>query len=182
MKLSGTAVLVIEVVGVLPYIESEERAEALGDGVAGAGLLSDNEGVVRGGGEPNPARAEEGGAFGFEFGLEGFEGAPLFLDLGYELGFLQFARCCVVRRFELGEVEVVVENLTGVVEDGGGGLASAGRLDHDVLKRHRFVLGAGNELVQVVDVGLEVLSVVEADSAGADDGIERIVRIWELDE
>ncbi len=136
VKLGGTAVLVVEVVGVLPDVEGEERAEAFGDGVAGAGLLSDNEGAVGGGGEPDPAGAEEGGAFGFEFGKEGFEGAPLFLYLGYELGFFRFARCCVVHRFELGEVEVVVEDLAGVVEDGGGGLASGGRLDHDVLEGH----------------------------------------------
>ncbi len=80
----GAAVLVVEVVGVLPDVEGEEGAEALGDGVAGAGLLDDGERAVCGGGEPDPAGAEEAGALGGEVGLEGVEAAPLLRNAGGE--------------------------------------------------------------------------------------------------
>ena len=78
------AVLVVKVVGVLPDVEGEEGAEALGDGVAGAGLLGDDERAVCGGGEPYPAGAEEAGALGGEVGLEGVEAAPLLRNAGGE--------------------------------------------------------------------------------------------------
>ena len=40
------AVLVIQIVRVLPDVEGEEGLEALCDGVAGVGLLGDDEGAV----------------------------------------------------------------------------------------------------------------------------------------
>ena len=83
-EVGGAAVLVVEVVGVLPDVEGEDGLEAAGDGVAGAGLLGDGERAVRRGGEPDPAGAEEPDALGDEVVLEGVEGAPLFDDLGHE--------------------------------------------------------------------------------------------------
>ena len=83
--MGGAAVLVVEVVGVFPDVEGKEGLEALGDRVVRAGLLGDDEGAVEGCGEPDPAGAEEGDAFGDEVGLEGVEGAPLLLDLGFEM-------------------------------------------------------------------------------------------------
>ena len=79
--MGGTAVLVIQVVGVLPDVEGEEGLEALRHGVDGVGLLGDDEGAVLVGGEPDPAGAEEADALGFEVSLEGGEGAPLLFDL-----------------------------------------------------------------------------------------------------
>ena len=67
------------------------------------------------GGEPDPAGAEEPDAFGDEVVLEGVEGAPLFHDLLHE--FAGLVRGHRVGR-KLGEVEVVVEDLAGVVENG----------------------------------------------------------------
>ena len=70
LEMSSAAVLVVEVVGVFPDVEGEEGAEMpglaghdAGDGVAGVGLLGDDEGAIGIGGEPDPAGAEEGGAF-----------------------------------------------------------------------------------------------------------------------
>ena len=78
----GAAVLVVEVVGVLPDVEGEEGAEAVGDGVVGAGVLADGQGAGGIGLEPHPPGAEEADALGDELFLEGLEGAPL----GFELG------------------------------------------------------------------------------------------------
>ena len=69
----------------LPNIEGEEGAEAVGDGVIGAGVLADGQlaGVI--GLEPDPAGAEEADTFGDKLFPEGFEGAPLGLDLGFQM-------------------------------------------------------------------------------------------------
>ena len=184
----------------LPDVEGEDGLEAFGDGVAGAGLLGDGEGAVRRGGEPDPAGAEEADAFGDEVVLEGVEGAPLLEDLLHEFAGL-------IRRRRAGrklrEVHVVVEDLAGVVEDGrgrqgcgrsgsDGDRSSCGRggsrggrrcgRGHYFLQREAVPGRSGEELVQVVDVGLEVLAVVEADGAGADHGLQRVVGIGELNE
>ena len=70
-EVGGAAVLVVKVVGVLPDVEGEEGLEAAGEGVAGAGFLSDLQGAVGGGGKPHPAAAEKASALGFEVCLEG---------------------------------------------------------------------------------------------------------------
>ncbi len=166
----GAAVLVVEVVGVFPDVEGEEGAEAVGDGVVGAGVLADGQGAGGIGLEPDPAGAEEADALGDELFPEGFEGAPLGFDPGLEGAGRPFDRLRD-RPAELGEVEVVVQDLAGVVEDGAGGLG------HNLLQRHRLELGAGDEFVEVVHVGLQVLAVVEGQGARADDGLEGVDRI-----
>ena len=82
LEVRGAAVLVVEVVGVFPDVEGEEGAEAMGDGVVGAGVLADGQGAGGIGLEPDPAGAEEADALGDELFLEGLEGAPLGFDLG----------------------------------------------------------------------------------------------------
>ena len=76
----GTAVSVIDVVGVLPDVNGEERLEALNDGVAGVGLLGDDELAVGVSGKPGPAGAKEPGRLGGELLLEGVERAELCID------------------------------------------------------------------------------------------------------
>ena len=91
--MGGAAVLVVQVVGVFPDIEGQQRPQVVGDGVVGARVLGDGKGSVgRRGLEPDPAAAEEAGAFLLEFGLEGFQGAPLGFYLRHEGRFLDFAR------------------------------------------------------------------------------------------
>ena len=79
-----TAVLVVEVVGVLPDVEGQEGPQAVSHGVVGAGVLADGQNALVVCLQPDPAGAEESGAFGFEVGLEGFEGALLLFDLRSE--------------------------------------------------------------------------------------------------
>ena len=164
MELGGAAVLVVEVVGVFPDVEGEQGPQAAGDGVAGVGLLGDEQGAVFVGGEPDPSAAEEGDAAGFEFGLEGGEAPPLLVDLGGE----RAVRGRRATRGELCEVEVVVEDLAGVVEESSGGLAD------DLFEGEVFEAGAGEQFVEVVDVGLEVFAVVEGEGAFADHGLQSV--------
>lgn len=84
LEVGGAAVLVVQVVGVLPYVEGEEGLEAVGYRIVCIGALEDGQFAILVGCEPHPSAAEEANAFGFEIGLEGFEGTPLFLDLGKE--------------------------------------------------------------------------------------------------
>ena len=159
----------------LPDIKRQQRLQPLGDGVVRIRLLGDHEGAVRGGGEPYPSGAEEGGSFGDELGLEGGEGAPLLLDLGQERRFLDSARNDTATRTELREIQVMVQNLTGVVEDGAVGA------EDDFLQGLRLELSARDEAVEVVDIALQVLAVVKADGVGADDRCQGIGRIREVD-
>ena len=189
LQVRGTAVLVVEVVGVLPDVEGEEGAEAADDGVRRPGLLRDDEGAVGGGGEPDPAGAEEGDAFGDEVGLEGVEGAPLLDNLFLQMpGRAGHDVCAVtpdlIGGLELREVQVVVQDLAGVVEDGGegaGGGAHGGRED-DFLQRHGLELGPVDEAVQVLHIAAEVLAVVEFQGLRADGRRQSIDRIGKLDQ
>ena len=184
-----TSVLIVQVVGVLPDVEGEEGLEAVSYGVVGIGILRDGELAIGVGLEPHPAGAEEGCALGFEVGLEGVEGGPLLGNLlcqgrfgSLPVAISRFARVRIKSGMrggsELRKVQVVIENLAGVVEDG------ARRLLHN-LYQHRFFaslrmtkgfkLCPGNELVQVVHIGLEVLPVVESQGLVADDRGQGVV-------
>ena len=172
-EVGGAAVLVVEVVGVLPDVEGEEGLEAAGYGVAGIGLLGDDEGAVGIGGEPDPAGAEEADAFGYELVLEGFEAAPLLYNL---LAKRALGSKRPSAGTELREVHLVVEDLAGIVEEGAGGFR------HDLFERQLFQAAAGQQLIQVVHIGLQMLAVVEGQGAGADDGIQGVQSIGEGDQ
>ena len=192
LEVRGAAVLVVEVVGVFPDVEGEEGAEAVGDGVVGAGVLADGQGAGGIGLEPHPPGPEQADALGDELLLEGFEGAPL----GFELlaegrfrvkpGMRSPGRSLSLpkgRPAELREVQVVVQDLAGVVEDGRLGRPfdrlrdRPRRFGHNLLQRHRLELGAGDELVEIVHIALQVLAVVEFQSARADDGLQPLQRV-----
>ena len=82
-------------------------------------------------------------------------------------------------RAELREIQVMIQDLAGVVEDGRErpDRRADGGLDDDVFQRHRLELGAGDELVEVVDITLQVLAVVEGQGLGADCGHQRVGRV-----
>ena len=73
------------------------------------------------------------------------------------------------RGAELLEIHGVVEHLAGVVEQ--AAFAAA----HHLLQRETFEAAAGQELVEVVHVGLEVLAVVEREGLLADDVAQGLV-------
>ncbi len=84
LEVGGAAVMVVQVVGVLPYVEGEEGLEAVGYRIVCIGALEDGQFAILVGGEPHPTAPKQADAFSFEIGLEGFEGAPLLLNLGKE--------------------------------------------------------------------------------------------------
>lgn len=155
-EMGGAAVLVVQVVGVLPYVEGENGFEAMGYRIVCIGALEDGQFAILVGGEPHPAAAEEAHALGFKIGLEGFEGAPLLLDLGKEIAGRGRQRRL---QSELRKVQVVVQDLACVVENGRRFLDSA--QNDNFLQGLAFKVSAGDKFVEVVDVGLQVLAVVE---------------------
>ncbi len=165
----GAAVLEVQVVGVLPDIEGQQRPESVGDGVVGAGALEDREGAVFVGGKPHPTGAENADAFGFELGLERLETPPLLIDTGGQMA--RRGGLGGIGRSELGEVQIVVQDLAGIVEYGAGW-----RLTDCFLKRQAFQPAAGQQFVEVVDVCFQMLSVVESQGLRADDRFQGVGR------
>ena len=185
--MGGAAVLVVQVVGVLPDVEGQERGKATGDGIGGAGLLGDDEGAVGGGREPDPPGAEKAHASGFEGRFEGVEGAPLFLDPGLQMpgraghdgniraghDGISGARHDGVHGPELREIQVVVQNLASVVEDRSSARQGRG-LAHDLLQRFGFQAAPRQELVQIVDIALQVLATMKLQGAGRNHRLQRV--------
>ena len=164
----------------LPDVEGEDGLQALGEGVGGAGLLGDGERAVRRSREPYPAGAEEPGALGDEVVLEGVEGAPLLQELREQRAGRSLRACpgratgrsiVPAKGLKLREIQIVVQYLAGVVENGPVGLA------YDILQCHALELRPGNQPVQVVDIALQMLAVMETDRPGADHRLQRILRI-----
>ena len=197
-KVGGAAVLVVEVVGVFPDVEGQEGLEPMGGGVVGAGVLADGQGAIGIGLEPHPAGAEEGGAGGDEGGLEGGEGAPLGLDPSLEGPGRPFDRLrdrpidklrdrpidrLRDRRTELRKVQIMIQDLAGIVEDGFAGRSfdrlriRPGGGDHNLLKRKPLVGRPSDEFIQIVHVPLQVLAVVKSERAGGNDGLQRVNQI-----
>ena len=167
-----------------PDVEGQEGLEPMGGGVVGAGVLADGQGAIGIGLEPYPAGAEEGGAGGDEGGLEGGEGAPLADDLGLEGRFRvkpgmrgpgrpfdKLRDRPLSRRTELRKVQIMIQDLAGIVEH------APGRFLNDFFQGHRLELGPCNELIQIVHVALQVLAVVKSERAGGNDGLQRVNRI-----
>ena len=137
-----TAILVAEVVGVLPDVDPHEGAETMYNRVAPVRLLGDHELTILLSSKPSPARSEEGRAGGEELSLEGLEATPLCYDRIEELAL----RRTTSVGSELREVEVVVEELACIVEDRPLALA------YDLLDGGIGKLCAFNEGVEGIDI------------------------------
>ena len=73
----GAAVLVVEVVGVFPHIESQKRLERAAERIAGVCLLGNLQVPFLVGGKPYPAGAEESGALFLELCFESLKAAEI---------------------------------------------------------------------------------------------------------
>jgi len=154
------AVLVVEVVGVLPDIDGEDGNNAIDDRavtvvgaddleLAGVGIPD----------EPDPTRAEVSCTVLDELFNESVIAAEILNDLGVDLE----ARVTgATRGGDRLPVERVVEVLACVVEDALLVSLAVGCLD-DVFKCHGGELGTSHELVEVVDVGSMVLTMVDVE-------------------
>ena len=109
-----TAVLIVEVVGMFPYVDAENWLQSVANGVACIGFLRNHEFPFAVTGKPYPTATEKTGAFLLELLLEGFERAKLCID-GF--GQLTHGLAIFLRSGKLREVEIVVEDLSGVVEN-----------------------------------------------------------------
>jgi len=82
----GAHVLVVEVVGVLPDVEQDDRGQAEGEvALLVVELDGDELGADGVPGEDGPARALDAGGDGGELLLEGVEGAEVLVDRGADL-------------------------------------------------------------------------------------------------
>ena len=105
--------------------------------------------------------------------LEGIEATELKVNLHGDV-----ANRLVVgfRGAELHEVMIVVQDLSRIVED-----TPFGGLDN-LLQRHVGVFRAFDGGVQVVDIALQVFPMVEANRLLADDGLQSVCLIRQLNE
>src|SRR5438105_2329165 len=162
----GAAVLVIEIVRMLPDVDREERRGAHRDRRAGVRRGDDFELPVTLD-EPRPAAAEALDRGIRELLVEFAGAAEILLEpardrLGRLAGF----------RLQAIPEEGMVPRLRGVVEDLAVFLAAHGGGDH-VLERKLGEPRAGDQLVQLFDVGAVVLPVVQRDRARGDVRRER---------
>jgi len=165
-----TAVLEILVVSVLPDVNSEDGAEAVGLRHHSIGRVPDGElGSRRIVHEPGPARAEVGNTLGFEFRLELVNRAE-----GGGDGFLEGLGHGLAVGGQALPVEGVVEVLGGLVVENLLGVTALEGGVCDVFDGFSRFLGEG---VELVDVGLVVLGVVEFDLARGEDGGDALLPV-----
>ena len=172
-EMIDTAVLIVEVVGMFPYVDAENRLQSVANGGACVGFLRNHEFPFAVTGKPYPTATEKTGAFLLELLLEGFERTKLCID-----GFGQLAHGLAIFLWsgELREVEIVVEDLSGVVEDGTFGVFN------DFFEGFTFEATAREQVVEVRHIGVEVLAVVELHSSRANDGLESRGGVGEFNE
>jgi hypothetical protein len=161
----------VDVIGMLPDVDGEQRLEAAGDRRIGvAGLDHRQLAVVQH--QPGPAGAELCGRRILEGGQELVVAAEVACQLARDGA----GRLAAAARLHAVPVERVVPYLRGIVEDAGlGGIARRG-LD-DLFQRHACHRRVGHHPVQVVDIGLVVLAVMELEGLGRDMRRQRILGV-----
>src|SRR5690625_1835640 len=170
----GTAVLVLQVVGVLPHVEAQHGLVAVHERAVLVGGAVHLELAVTLDDEPGPAGAEAGLGCLLELLLEGVEGAEGFADGG---GQLAAGFAAPVRAHDLPEEVVVGETATVVAHGVGQGVGTAGE---DLLDRLALHVGAAYGVVEVVGVGLVVLAVVELHRLLIDVRFQSVARVRQV--
>jgi hypothetical protein len=171
----GAPVLVLQVVGVLPHVDAEERRLPVGDRVVLVRGRHDRESrtVMH---EPRPARAELADAGVLHLALEVVEGAEGVPDRSRQVA---VGLAAPVRRHRLPE-ERVVEVAAAVVADRGALLlGDLGEVRDDLLDRLVGEVGALERGVRLVHIRLVVLVVVDLHRLRVDVGLERRLLVWQ---
>ena len=109
----GTTILIIQIVGVFPYIEGQQWLQAALYRIGGIRLLGDGQLTIVVCRQPHPARAEQRGTLLLEFLLESLKRAEISTD---SLGKLAYGLIVGLWRRELSEVELVIQNLARIVQ------------------------------------------------------------------
>jgi hypothetical protein len=135
LEVLGLAVLILQVVGVLPGVDAEQGLEGADDGVlVGVGSNGDIMGVLVAD-EPDPATALEGGEGLVEGVLEGGEGAVGAVQgagegAGWGLAAVGGGRRQVLPEQRVVDVAAAVEVEKGLQGEDGGDVLGFGRLLH----------------------------------------------------
>src|SRR5438552_6296925 len=149
-------ILIIEIIGMLPDVDRQQRSEALGQRQFGVGCLDDLERMPVGD-EPSPTAAELLYGRVGELLLECVVAAERSIDL---LG-QRRAGLTATLWLQRMPIKVVIPGLRRVVEELGlVGLTRARH--HDLFEALPLELGPLNQLVDLVDVGFMMFAVVEA--------------------
>src|SRR5688572_11408509 len=167
----GAPVLVVEVVGVLPHVEREQRDLAVGDrgvGVAG-GRDGELAAILH---QPSPAAAELAGGGSRERRGKGFITAKIAIDAGGDLS----VRVTAAARLQRPPIEGVVPGLRSVVEERAMAVLP-GRLLDDQLKRQVRQAHLLRQCSRLVDIGLVMLAVMQLERAARDEGLQGFVGI-----
>src|SRR5664279_3531232 len=166
-----TSILVIQVVGMFPYVDGQQRFHAGGHWhirIAGFDHLE----LVAIQHEPRPAAAELGHCRGRQLFLARIQGAEGSLDLLLQhRGWFTTAL-----RLHTAPVKRVVPCLRCIIED--CGLVSfAGCFGDDFHQRQVGKLRSGYKLVQIIDISLVMLAEMEADRICRDYRVQRVIRV-----
>ena len=153
-----------------PYVHHHERCPAVSYRITGIGFIHDIERTRRVLHQPCPTRPEQSGSLLLEFGLEIIERTVFLLQRIQQLSLRFLLRL----RREGIEVKGVVPHLRAVVEN--RPLSPTNNL----LQRYILILRTGDELVEVIHVSLQMLSVMVFYRLPADMGLQRIFRVGQF--
>src|SRR6201746_2028940 len=173
LQIVGTAVAVVDVVGMLPDVAAEDRRGAVDQRAFAVRGLGDFELAVLDL-KPAPAGAELADAGGGEIGLELVEAAEILVDLLFEAaGQLAAA---AIRLHPAPEMQMVVV-LAGIVEYG---RVLAERSFDDFLEGLAFEFGPLDRVVSVGHVSLVMLVVVEFQRFLGHVGRKGVMSGWQI--
>src|SRR5690606_8199235 len=174
----GTAVLVVQVVGVLPDVEAEDRGVAVHDRRVLVGRRVALQLAAAIDDQPGPAGAEAAGGLLLEPLLELLEAAEGAVD---RLAQLAAGLTAAVRAHDLPE-EVVVDVPAAVVADGRAGLLGDGvQIAEELLGALALQLGVLlDRRVEVVRVGGVVLAVVNLHRPRVDVRLEGVLGVRQV--
>lgn len=174
----GAAVLVVQVVGVLPHVKAEDGGTFfighVHEGVVLVGRGGDEQLVVAVCAEPGPTGAETGGGSGRKFLFEVFKRPEVTVNRFGDVH-LGGRLAAAIGRHDLPKEGMVVIAAAIVAH----GHAVLGDVGEDVLDLHPFKGGAGDGVVEVGGVPGVVLAVVDFHRAGVNVRFERIEGIGE---
>ena len=184
LEVIRAAVLVVEVVGVLPDVDTNDGfALGTGDGLAHEGRVliggGDDLELLRGSDdEPGPATAKTSEAGGFELGLEFVKAAELLVDgLGEGSG----GGSAFIGTKEFPEEGMVGMTAAIVAYGATDGFRHGSEIGDEGFDRLRGKLGSALEgLVQIRHISRMMLVMMDFHRAGIDAGLEGIGRVRKI--
>src|SRR4051794_20990608 len=172
----GPTVLVVDVVGVLPNVDGEDRAHPVDQRILAIGSLHHFE-LVSLYREPSPTRPELSHARRLELLLERLERAERVVNPLGELA----TRIAAAALLHDPPEQIVVPVLAGIVENALLGSVPVGA-GNDLLQRLAGELGALDQVVQVGDVGLMMLVMVQMQRFRRHVGRRRLIVVRQIRE